>query len=68
MYMLWYADQPKSLGERVSRAAQFYEKKYGRRPTRCLLPLSEEIDGTPDGISLEQHGNILPNHMHIGCD
>jgi hypothetical protein len=66
LWMLWYADQPKSLGERVSRAAVYYQTKYGRKPTRCLIPMSEEIDGAPDGILLEAKGNVLRNHLMVG--
>jgi hypothetical protein len=54
------------LGERVSRAAAYYQTKYGRKPTRCLIPMSEEIDGAPDGILLEAKANVLLNHLMVG--
>jgi hypothetical protein len=65
-YMLWWDGSEKPLAERVSRAAQFYEAKYGRKPTTCLLPMSEETPGSVGGISCKHQPNVLDCHLMMG--
>ena len=67
--MLWFCDDKKPLEERIERAAAFYQTKYGRRPTHCLVPSGEtEIPTVAGPISVESRPGVLPNHMHIGGD
>ncbi len=67
MLMLWYDDSSKPLTERISRAADYFLSKYGKTPTTCLLPMSEEIAGSPEGISLERQPTVLEGHMMLGA-
>lgn len=66
MLMLWFDNSGKPLAERVSRAASYYQAKYGKTPTTCLLPMSEEIPGSVGGICCERQPNVLQCHMMIG--
>lgn len=64
--MLWFCGTDAPVADRVSRAAEYYQSKYGRPATICLLPMSEEIAGSPEGISLERQPNVLEGHLILG--
>ena len=82
--MLWFDNDPKTkLESKVKRAAQYYQQKYGKKPTLCfvhpcMLPETVEdgtIDDSEDGANLVSGGvevrtnhTILPNHFWIGVN
>lgn len=66
-YMLWYDGSTAPVADRVSRAATFYEEKYGRRPTRCLVPKGTDATGLT-GLTCVEDQYVLPNHLMIGGD
>jgi len=48
--MMWYDADPKTtLSTKVERAAEYYERKYGRRPNTCLVNprMLEKVPGPP---------------------
>ncbi len=68
--MLWYdnhIDLP--LKERIQQAADYYEQKYGQRPSICYVPQNELDQETSltSGIAVHPAKEILPNHLWIGC-
>lgn len=67
--MLWYDDDGKRpLGEKVSRAVNFYKTKYGVAPTVCFVNPATLKDG-PDsagGVQLRSARNVLVDHFWIG--
>lgn len=67
--MLWYDDDTKrKLDEKVARAAQYYQTKYGVAPTVCYLHPSmlEDKSGAAAGIQLRPMRTVLVNHLWIG--
>jgi hypothetical protein len=68
--MLWFDNDPKAdLPTKISRAAAYYQHKYGRHPDLCFVH-----PNMLGGISLRAHEDIevrpnravLPNHLWIG--
>jgi len=66
-YLLWFDDSTAPVADRVARAARFYESKYQRRPTRCLLPKGEPTTGGTGLICVEDP-LVLPSHIWIGAE
>jgi len=74
--MLWYDDDTKrKLDEKVARAAQYYQTKYGVAPTVCYLHPSMLADPTDDApprpavagsVQLRSARTVLLNHFWIG--
>ena len=66
--MLWLDDDKRrSLEEKVRRAAEYYEMKYGRTPDRCYVNnnvLTEEK--AVDRLQLKPAAHILPHYFWIG--
>jgi len=67
--MLWFDDDGKrALADKVTRAAEYYQKKYGRSPTMCYvhptaLPSDLESAG---GVRLRSASTVLVNHLWLG--
>lgn len=66
--MLWLDDdRNRSLEEKVNRAVEYYEEKYGRFPEMCLVNTKMLADETKVGqVSVQPIGNILPHHFWLG--
>ncbi len=67
--MLWFDnDAKRTLAEKVERAAAYYQKKYGRRPSLCFVhPSMLQGDAKKAGeIALEASRQVLPNHFWLG--
>jgi hypothetical protein len=67
--MLWFDNDPKSdLPTKISRAADYYLKKYGRMPDLCLVHPSMLGPVTPkeQGIEVRPNRQVLPNHLWLG--
>jgi hypothetical protein len=68
--MLWFDDSQLPLGEKISRAISFYDEKYGRSPTHCLVH-PETFNGGEekvDGVEVRQARTVMPNHFWIGIE
>ena len=69
--MLWYDDDTKrKLDEKVARAAQYYQTKYGVAPTICYLHPSmlEDKTGAAGSVQLRSARTVLVNHFWIGVN
>jgi len=66
--MLWFDDSPRPITEKVRRALSYYQQKYGREPTLCLVNPSTLPDGgtTLNGIEMRHSRSIMPNHFWLG--
>jgi hypothetical protein len=67
--MLWFDNNPASdLAQKVDRAAGYYQQKYGKAPTTCLVNPKMLVDGDPKGCSLDIKTNqiVLHHHLWIG--
>ncbi len=80
--LLWFDDDPrKRLEDKVSRAAVYYERKYGYRPELCLVhpsTLNEEISQSGNGqdererrsgsVEIRPGRSVMPDHLWLGLD
>lgn len=72
--MLWFDnDKDAELSVKVTRAAQFYEDKYGKRPNLCFVhPCTVAINGNQKptepvcGVEIRESTSLQPNHFWIG--
>lgn len=75
--MLWFDNDTKSgLDNRVERAAQYYQRKYGQTPNMCfvhpsMLAASQADNGAvmnANGVQVKPLSTVLPNHFWIGIN
>lgn len=71
--MLWYDDDAKrSLSEKVQRAAEFYQAKYGQLANQCFVhPSALAPDGAPISVGIirvQPMRTIIKGHMWLGVD
>jgi len=73
--MLWFDNDNKSgLNNRVERAAEYYQRKYGKAPNMCyvhpsmLTPAGPNAEASLDtnGVQVRPLSTVLPNHFWIG--
>ena len=71
--MLWFDNDPKAdLATKISRAAAYYEKKYGSKSDLCyvhpsvLQGLDLKVVSDASGLEIRTNRSILPNHLWIG--
>jgi hypothetical protein len=67
--MLWFDNDPKTdLPAKIERAAEYYFKKYGQRPTLCFVHPSMLANPLPPpkGLTLESNRQVLPFHLWLG--
>ena len=67
--MLWFDNDPKrDLEGKVTDAAEYYRKKYGRKPTVCFVnpAMAEKKELKAGGVEVKTSDTILPNHLWIG--
>jgi len=65
--MLWFDNSKASLEDKISLAAEYYEKKYGAKPNVCIVHpsmLAEKCQ--QNGISVRSSKQVMPNHLWIG--
>ena len=69
--MLWYDNDPKTnLEVKVTRAASYYQHKYGLHPDLCYVHpsmLAEKVQRAA-GIEIRATSQVLPNHLWIGVN
>lgn len=69
--MLWFDNDPHSdLPAKVTRAAAYYRRKYGRSPHLCFVNpvMLDEVKKLKAGdVVVEPSPAILPNHFWLGC-
>ena len=68
--MLWFDDSHLSLAEKISRAVAFYDDKYGRKPTLCLVHPNTVNggEGIVAGVQVRPARTVMPGHFWIGID
>jgi hypothetical protein len=69
--MLWFDNDPKAdVASKISRAAEYYHKKYGLAPDLCYVHPSMVREGSPRPGRIEVRTNrtVLPNHFWIGIN
>ena len=69
--MLWFDNDPKTdLPAKVTRAAAYYQKKYGCCPNLCFVHPSmlQTAAGVNGAIELRPNSQILPNYFWLGIN
>lgn len=70
--MLWFDNDVKTgVPERVTRAARYYQKKYGQKPTLCFVHPSMLPEGkslSSGNVEVRSMASLLPNHFWIGVN
>ena len=65
--MLWYDDTKKDLSEKVARAVEYYQTKYGAAPTLCFVnPLMLKQAELMNGVQVRPARTVLVNHFWVG--
>ena len=67
--LLWFdGSTGRDLAEKVARAAQRYEKRFGDLPNTCYVNTTHLPDGEihVDGVTVKPATNQLPGHFWIG--
>lgn len=71
--MLWFDNSQVSLDKKISKAVEYYQKKYGRSPDLCLVhPGSLTEQNKPLvkllSITVRPYRPVLPGHLWIGIE
>jgi hypothetical protein len=69
--LLWFdADPKRDLADKVTRAADRYHFKFGRRPNLCYVHPSMLDLGSVElnGVRLIPADNVLKHHFWIGIE
>ena len=66
--MLWLdTNQKRTFDEKVMRAAEYYEEKYGRLPDLCLVNKNVLSDEKSVGqVKVQPAKSVLPGHFWLG--
>jgi len=71
--MLWFDnDQKADLQAKITRAASYYQDKYGEVPNLCFIhpcmldPSSSNLN--QPGVEIRTSNTMLPNHFWIGIN
>ncbi len=81
--MLWFDNDPKTdLFTKIEHAAEYYRKKYGKRPNVCFIHPSmapsqlsteeSQVEATvvfkSGDLEVRTTRSVLPNHLWIGVN
>ena len=68
--MLWLDDdRQRPLEEKVSRAADYYQEKYGRLPELCLVnPKMLAEEKKVGRVRVQPENTVLPHHFWLGMN
>ena len=67
--LLWYDNDPKrGADEKIRRAAQRYQEKFGRAPDTCYVnpAMLAQVQGPVGHLRILGKPNILPHHFLVG--
>jgi hypothetical protein len=67
--MLWFDNDPKTdLPTKISRAAAYYQKKYGKLPDICFVHPTMITNASlkARGIEVRSTRQVLPHHLWLG--
>lgn len=70
--MLWFDNSKTALTVKIQKAAEYYEKKYGRRPDLVLVhPSMLETDQRHlevNKLTVRPYRPVLPGHIWVGIE
>lgn len=66
---LMYDNSADPLEDKISRAAEYYARKYGKTPNVCFVnPAQQGTLEKAGEIAVRTNRSILPNHLWLGVD
>lgn len=68
--MLWFDDTQDDLQKKITKALDYYQKKYGKIPNLVLVHPSmlKEAKLDDSGITVRPYRPVLPGHIWIGIE
>lgn len=70
--MLWFDNSQSTLAQKIKKAVDYYQKKYGRTPDLCLVHPSMILPGTDAGegmpLTVRPYRPVMPGHIWIGIE
>lgn len=67
--ILWFDNSKTDLPTKIKKAASYYEKKYGIKPTVCLIhPTMGQGGVEVDGISVRAYRPVSSGHIWLGIE
>jgi hypothetical protein len=67
--MLWFDNDPRAdVSAKITRAAEYYQKKYGHQADLCYVHPSmiKDINLRAGAVVVRTTRSIMPNHFWIG--
>ena len=67
--LLWFDNhEHRDLKMKIMRAVIYFESKYNKRPTLCLVHPAMLLGGMPniDGIHVQPSSTVLHHHFWLG--
>lgn len=69
--MLWFDDdRQRDLASKVQRAADYYRKKFGKKPVLCYVHpetlQTSEMELVAAGVRVMPSAQVLQNHFWLG--
>lgn len=67
--LLWYDGDPRRrVEEKIRRAAQRYQERFGREPDTCYVnpAVLAQVQEPPSHLRVVGKPNILPHHFLVG--
>jgi len=67
--MLWFDNNDQhDMEAKLRRAVDYYEKKYGKRPSVCVVHPLTMAGNKKDllGLDIRTSNNVLPHHFWLG--
>ncbi len=67
--MLWFDNsEQRDIDAKISRAVEYYQAKYGVRPTLCFVHPTMILGSSLmwEGMELRGTNSVLPNHFWLG--
>ena len=69
--MLWLDNSKTALTVKITKAVDYYNKKYGQQPNLCLVHPSSLEGQEPvevSGLMVRPYRPVLPGHLWIGIE
>lgn len=74
--LLWFDDSERTTADKIERAVQRYQQKYGHAPDVCYINPSalpngraiERGNGAKDGVRVLPAKSVLPHHFWLGIE
>jgi len=68
--MLWFDNSKTTLDDKIKKAMEYYQKKYGRVPDLCLVNpvMLQNTTVNEEKITVRAYRPVLPGHIWVGVE